>query len=63
MGLSESPTIWQSYTNNVVSSIPDRSKYLVIMDYLSFHSGKHCHKKYLEDLLRGKNITQEMPTF
>ena len=52
MGLSASPSIWQSYINAIHSSIPDRSKYLAIMDDLLLLILKHSHLKYLEDLLK-----------
>ena len=41
----------QSYINVFLSSIPDRSKYLAIMDDLLLHSSKHGHLKYLEEVL------------
>ena len=40
MGLSASPAIWQFYINAILHSIPDRSKYLTIMDGLMLHSSK-----------------------
>ena len=52
MGLSAHPAIWQSYINAILRSIPDRSKYLAIMDDLLLHSSKQGHLKYLEDLLK-----------
>ena len=52
MGLSTSPAIWQSYINAILSSIPDKSKYLAIIDDPLLHSTKHNHFKYLEDLLK-----------
>ena len=52
MGLSASPAIWQSYINAILSSIPNRSRYLAIMDDLLLHNLKHSHLKYLEDMLK-----------
>ena len=52
MGLSTSPAIWQSYINAILSSIPNRSKYLSIMDDLLLQSSKHSHLKYMKDLLK-----------
>ena len=52
MGLSTNPAKWQSYINAIHSSIPDRTKYLAIMDDKLIHSSKHGHLKYVEDLLK-----------
>ena len=38
--------------NAILSSIPDISKYLVIMDDLLLDSSKYGHLKYLEVLLK-----------
>ena len=46
------PAIWQSYINSVISSTPDRSKYLAITDDPLLHTSKHGHLKYMEDLLK-----------
>ena len=48
MGVSENPALQQSYMNAILSSIPDRSKYLEITDDLLSHSSKHSHLKYVE---------------
>ena len=52
MALSASPAILQSFINAFLSSIPGRSKYLTIMDYLLLHSSKHSQLKYLKDFLK-----------
>ena len=45
MGLDASPATWQSYINAILGTIPNRSKYLAVMDDLLSHSSKHCHLK------------------
>ena len=52
MELSANSAIWQSHKNAILSSIPDRSKYLVIIDDLLLHSPEHSYLKYLKDLLK-----------
>ena len=52
MGLNASAAIWQHHINAIISNIPDRSKYLAIMDDLLLQSSKHGHLKYIEDLLK-----------
>ena len=51
LGLCTGPALWESYINAILGSIPDRSKYLVIMDDLLLYRSKHGHLKYLEELL------------
>ena len=52
IGLSTSPAILQFYINAIQGSIPDRSKYLAIMDHQLLYSLKHSHLKYLDDLIK-----------
>ena len=46
MGLSTRPAIHRSYITAILSGIPERSKYLAIMNDLFLHSSKHRHLKY-----------------
>ena len=52
MALSAGPVIWQSYINAILSSVPDKSRYLAIMDDLLLHCSKPGYLKFLEDLLK-----------
>ena len=52
IGLSTSPAIWQSHIHAILSTIPDRSKYLAIVENLFLQVEKHVHLKYLEDLMK-----------
>ena len=45
MGICAIPAQWQSYISAILIGIPNRSKYLAIMDDLLLHSSKHSHLK------------------
>ena len=51
MGLSTRPAILQYYINAILSSIPDRSTYLAVMNYLLLHI-QTMFFLTLEDLLK-----------
>ena len=48
MGLSVSPSIWQSFINSVLANIPNRNRYIAIMDDCLIFSKFQDH---LEDLI------------
>ena len=52
MGLCISPCKWIEYINIVMEGLPDKSKYIAIMDDILIHSKKKSHSERIEDLLK-----------
>ena len=52
MGLCISPCKWIEYITVVMESLPDKTKYIAIMDDILVHSKKKKHTERVEDLLK-----------
>ena len=52
MGLSISPCKWIEYITVVMEGLPDKTKYIAIMDDIIVHSQKGMHSNRVEDLLK-----------
>ena len=52
MSLHINAAIWQSCINAILTSIPNKSKYLANMNDLLQTFSTHSHLKYLKDILK-----------
>ena len=52
MGLSVSPAIWQTYINKILGKIPNRIRYICIMDDCLVHSKNNTHFQDLRELFQ-----------
>ena len=52
MGLSISPAIWQTFIKNVLRKIPNKNRYIVIMDDCLVHSKFADHLQDLTNLFQ-----------
>ena len=52
MGLSISPPVWQTFINNILRQIPNKNRYIVIMDDCLVHSKFADHLQDLKNLFQ-----------